>query len=81
MYYFLTVDKSLFINLGVCECSWNYVGVDCSIPKYEPPIVTSLSPNGICDLHEEPCGMTVITGDNFLYADTLTCRITYGQVM
>ena len=66
--------------IGVCECVSGYESADCSIPKNTAPIVTSLSPNGVCDLHKGPCGMTVITGDNFLFADTLTCRITYGQV-
>ncbi|GFN75653.1 von Willebrand factor d and egf domain-containing protein, partial [Plakobranchus ocellatus] len=60
---------------GVCTCNTNWLGIACSIPNTEPPLLISISGGQLCDKRLRPCTKIEIYGFDFADTPELTCHI------
>ncbi|CAC5414798.1 unnamed protein product [Mytilus coruscus] len=58
---------------GVCRCSNDFFGVDCSREKTKAPLIEKSAFESICDSSERPCKKFIIPGLDF-YPKNLTCK-------
>ena len=71
----------LFSGMCVCDDPWN--GSSCAVNLNDPPTVSYLPQEGLCNLNDPTrnCTSAVITGENFLERSTLTCHIMELSMM
>ncbi|CAG2192527.1 unnamed protein product [Mytilus edulis] len=58
---------------GVCRCTSDYFGIDCSLKKTKAPLIEKSAFESICDNSERPCKKFIIPGLDF-YPKNLTCK-------
>ena len=66
---------------ATCICNGNFTASDCSIDKNTPPTVTSIPPDGLCDIRKNSkCNLVKVLGRGYMDSDKLSCRATMFQV-
>ena len=66
---------------GKCVCVDGFGGSDCSFDTRNPPTVTSLSDDGVCDKSEKTCEDTTLYGHYFFENMSTTCYVTRQEVL
>ncbi|XP_077999637.1 von Willebrand factor D and EGF domain-containing protein-like [Glandiceps talaboti] len=62
-----------------CICQAGYISSDCSIVEGEPPSVSHLKHDGLCDVRMKPCETCFVIGDKFLDSENLTCQVRQAK--
>jgi hypothetical protein len=57
-----------------CVCNQGYIGTDCGIQENQPPVLTSISRNGLCDVRLRPCDVISVFGSGIISTAPLKCR-------
>lgn len=65
---------------GVCVCSLDYAGVDCSQLADVIPHNVALPVYGLCDVRYQNCSVIVVYGNSFIDGDDLTCNLQQVRV-
>ena len=70
----------IYIQSGICECSENYTGSDCSEDVHHVPTIYDLAQNGFCDRYYQPCRQFPVYGDFFHQGNNVTCQLQVQDV-
>ncbi|XP_033729966.1 von Willebrand factor D and EGF domain-containing protein-like, partial [Pecten maximus] len=64
---------------GTCVCTGGYEGVECSLLRTLPPIVSTETNPGLCATDRYPCNTFYISGDNFA-PTSVTCKAVHFSI-
>ena len=72
----------MIILKGVCNCTTDYGGDDCSIDLQIPPVLKATSfETGICDQANSSCRYIPIFGIGFTLSSQMTATISVSYVI
>ncbi|XP_055957650.1 von Willebrand factor D and EGF domain-containing protein-like [Patella vulgata] len=59
---------------GTCICETGYIAVDCSTRAADPPVLTELEYEGLCDVKNQTCDDMAVFGTTFVENPGSKCR-------
>lgn len=80
MIWYNILSPNLLLPIGNCTCEKGYGGSDCSFDLSEPPTISRISGDGICDKSLDDCNEILIYGRYFVKNPNATCVIIRKEV-
>lgn len=65
---------------GVCKCTANFKGRDCSIDKTKPAQIGGLSVGQTCDIKGTGCSSIIINGNGFIVTEIIVVYLFVLEV-
>ncbi|XP_065651908.1 von Willebrand factor D and EGF domain-containing protein-like [Hydra vulgaris] len=65
---------------GSCICNSGFITADCSMKEGQPPVVFGIPNFGLCDIRNQDCMRTRVTGRDFIDSNLLVCKMTEAKI-
>ncbi|XP_065651893.1 von Willebrand factor D and EGF domain-containing protein isoform X3 [Hydra vulgaris] len=65
---------------GTCICNSGFITSDCSLKEGQSPLLFSIPNSGLCDIRDQDCIRTRVTGMDFVDSNSLSCKMTEMKI-